>query len=189
MTEIRTLLLDAIYRHYPRGLWADDPAYAKSVETKALRNAQEQTRADRSLLISLMAAVEAEVPGVKAMDFSYLSYDACYIVRMNADSVEQHPRRWRELVACISIIAPVYLLYQATIEISDSGEQRTAATHLPDPDVEPLWKVAAQQIERLFSQHLIPHAVGVTVIPDVQVQNVPLGQATFYDCLFTPNRE
>lgn len=189
MSTIYALLLDAVYRHYPRNLCTDDPAHATAPETKRLRNAQEHACADRSRLIALMDAIEADMPGVKAMDFSYLTYDACYIVRMNADPVDEQTTCWREVVVCISVIAPVYLLYQALIQVSASGEYRSRIAYVPDPDVETLWNLAARHVERVFGHASIEPEVGLEIVPDVQVQNVPLGEATLYDCLFTPIRE
>jgi hypothetical protein len=189
MSVSLTSLLDAVYRHYPRDMWSDDPAHASTLETKRLRDAQKSARTDRSRLISLMEAIEADMPGVKAMDLSYLAYDACYIVRLNVDPVEEETTRWREVVTCISVIAPVYLLYQALIEVAISGEQRSTIAYAPDPEVTPLWRVVARQVERLFDYAPVEPELGLTIVPDVQVQNVLLGDATLYDCLFTPVRE
>lgn len=189
MSDLRASLLDTVYRHYPRDLWADDPAYAAAPETKRLREAQERARADRSRLIALMEALEADMPGVKAMDMSYLAYDACYTVHLNADTIDEKTTGWREVVACISIITPVYFLYQARIEVAPSGEQRTSIAYSPDPDVAPLWEVAAREIEQIFGYAPLGTDLGLTSVPDVQVQNVALGEATLYDCLFAPLRD
>ena len=182
-------LLDAVYRHYPRGLAPEDPAHAAAPETLRLREAQERARADRARLIALMEAVEAEVPGVQAMDLSYLAYDAGYTVRFNADPVGEGTTRWREVVACISILAPVYLLYQSRIEVDAAGRQASTVTYAPDPDVAPLWDAAGRAVERIFGHAPLAADAGLAVLPDVQVQNVPPGEATLYDALFTPSRE
>ena len=181
--------LEAVYGHYPRNVWSDTPAHAETPETKRLREAQRRAREDRSHLIALMEAIEAEAPGTDVMDLSYLTYDACYVVRANADPVTETTTRVREVVACISVIAPVYAIYQATTEVATSGEQDVTTADTPDADVAPLWGVVARQVERIFGYTRMEPEIGLATIPDVQVQNVPLGEATVYDALFTPTRK
>lgn len=189
MSERRLQLLRLVHRFYPANLAVDDPLYAEAEETKRLRQAQEQARTDRSRLISLMDAMEAESAVGRVLDMSYLAYDAGYTLRLNADPVHEASTRWREIVVCISTIAPVYLLYQALIEISPSGEQRISTMYSPDPDLVPLWRKTAHQVEQVFGYSLLEADDGLQIVPDIEVQNVPQGKATLYDLLFTPTRE
>jgi hypothetical protein len=189
MIAVPKMLLDAIYGHYPRLLESVDPAYAERPETQRLREAQERARADRSRLVALMDAVEAEAPGSKAMDMSYPTFDAGYSVHFNADPVDERTTRWREVVAFISFIAPVYALQQLTTKIAPDGARLVTAAPAPDPAVAPLWSTVARNIERAFSYSRVDPDIGLLVVPDVQVQNVPIGEVTVYDALFTPTRE
>jgi len=179
-------LIDAVHRHYPPGISGDDPAHAAAPETARLRAAQERARADRSKLVAVMEAIEADVPGMQAMDTSYLSQDAGYTLRLNADPVAADTRRWREILACISIIAPVFLCYQETIVVDAAGLYRTTAADPRDSAVEPLWWVAARRIEEVFGHATIDPSLASVVVDDVHVQNVPLGEATLRDALFFP---
>jgi hypothetical protein len=188
MSTIPQSWLDAVYRYYPRNLWSDDPAHAETPETMRLREVQQRAREGRSRLLTLMEAIESQAPGVRVMDFSYPTYDTCYIVRANADAVDDTTKLVREVVACISFVAPVYMLYQATTEVSPSGQQQLATAPAPDPDVVPLWGAVARQIERVFGYTRVEPDIGSMIVADVQVQNVPLGEATLYDALFTPTR-
>ena len=180
------MLIDAVHLHYPSGLSTDDPAHATAPETKRLRAAQERARAERSRLVAVMEAIEADLPGVQAMDASYLSHDAGYTLRLNADPVDAETRRWREVVACISVIAPVFVCIQATTVVDAAGLYRTVAADTPDPAVEPLWRVAVRRIEEVFGHEPIDASLAAVVVDDVQVQNVPLGEATLRDALFSP---
>jgi Prolipoprotein diacylglyceryl transferase len=91
-------------------------------------------------------------------------------------------------VVCAEYRAPVCLVYQARINVTASGEQQSTVGYSPDPDVADFWDVIRQHIERTFSCTFVDPVVGFTIVPDVQVQNVPLGEVTLYDSLFTPTR-
>ena len=189
VTTIPSWILEYVYRHYPRETSTDDQAHEATQETRRLREAQSEARRDRSRLIALLEAFEKNLPGVRALDLSYLSYDACYIARVNADPVGTNTVRWRELVPCISIIAPFYFMYQSLIEIQVSGERKTSVSFGPDTDLANFWRDVARLVEQIFGYTAIGPEVGLKVVSNVQIQNVPLGSATLYDCLFTPSRE
>jgi len=185
----REQLIRIVHEHYPVHLEMVDPAHGDAEETRRLRAKQEQARGDRRRLVALMEAIEAGAPGVSVMDMSYLTYDAGYTLRMNADPEDESSTRWREIVACISVIAPVYALFQARIERSDTGEHDSTVAYSPDPDIVPLWEKTATLIEQMFGYDYLGPDLGLQPVPDVQVQNAPLGEATLYDALLTPQRD
>jgi hypothetical protein len=135
-----------------------------------------------------MEAIESEVPGAQAMDMSYLTYDACYTVRSTIGPLTPRIRTWREVVAYISVIAPVHLLSQADFEAGPTGERWISTAHQPTAGVERVWQVTSDLIVRVFGYPALPPDLHQTRIPDIHVQNVPAGQVRLCDALFTPSR-
>lgn len=181
-------LTKIIYQYFPKNLETHDPTYSLSIENQNLRRVQKEAQADRTKLVQFSQLVEKSFPIVKALDWSYLSYDACYTIRLNADSVNAQTKQWRELVYCISVLVPLYFFYQVTNEIISEKEHHRQMNYQIDLDIEPIKQFSCQQIEHLFDATYLETETGMILVPEVQVQNKAMGEATIYDCLFTPER-
>jgi hypothetical protein len=126
------------------------------------------------------------LPGSKIWDLTYFRQDNCHRVRVYVPEAPSDAAQ--AVTACVSVIAPVYLLFT-------SHERREGGVNLPSllfyeprPETARLEQVLDSNLRALFGFARLPRDVLFTPVPDIQCGNVMLGQATLADCLFTHDR-
>jgi hypothetical protein len=94
----------------------------------------------------------------------------------------------RAIVACISILVPLYLLYVSHQKHIDNCHSEPIIYYRPTNETANYWRVVAEHIEAIFGYTEISYEIGSLRVPDVVAGNVQMGEATLLDCLFTDDR-
>jgi len=86
---------------------------------------------------------------------------------------------------CVSVLAPVYFIYSLPGDVPAISKEEMIFN--PAPDQFNIYKTASEAVEKIFNYERLSVDIALTIIPDVQVGNFPLGEATYFDCLFSPS--
>jgi hypothetical protein len=163
MTVTRTELLEVVYCFYPRGLPEYDDGYAATEEHRRLVDAARRATAAYPTWKAMVRRLEAR----------YSVQNEC--TRLLAGGVEPaySARIWltdeKAISFHVSALGPYYGIHRS----GAPGEEQVASE-------------IARQIEATYpSYQAIPPELGNEVVPDVDVDGGPLGEATIYVCLFS----
>lgn len=185
--DLTAALRGIVHAHYPRGVPADDPAYARSEESMKLEAARARAVADDGAWKRLLEALRAALPECRVDDWSHLALrrDASYRCRVELPPFGQSSHA---LVACVSVLAPFYLIYSSRVREADGRPLPPGVRYELAEGEARHGRVVASNIETVFGYSAMPPGAGTTIVPDVAVGNERLGEATLLDCLFTDDR-
>lgn len=155
-------LLDVIHRHYPRGLWPDDPGIAATPERRRLVDAARRAVAAYPTWTALLGRLAARYP---------LQNESLFLLSGGLEPAYSAylllPGRTLGFHVCA--IGPYY------------GVHRTGA-----PGEEPAAGEVAREIEATYPGYeAIPPELGDQVVPDVAPEPRLMGEATVYECLLS----
>jgi len=185
----RDALLDVVHRFYPVNLYSTEPGYVESEQFQRLLARREDVLEELGAQWhEFVGGVRAELPDCKVLDMTYLRVDNCFRLRVYPPGTDRSTRHVKAAVACLSIMAPGYIIYSSYRE-NINGEHTPARTFYNRmPDTEAYESVLESNIHSIFGFTRIPNEVLFTPVPDIQCFNVMLGKAMLADCLFTDDR-
>jgi hypothetical protein len=177
-------LLAVCYAHYPRHLDYADPQHEASPETQRLRAALAAAMQDHSRYRQLVTTLRDRHPELGWADWTYLRREPGYIFIMTTTPVDESTKQWTTVVACISVIAPVYFIYAQHLRDVDGREVGENDYRLV-PEAQWLVDEMAREIEAVFSYVPLTREQAFTRVPELRINDLAEGEATIFDCLFT----
>lgn len=181
-------LIEIARHYYPPGLYDSDPGYLLSEEALRLEEAREKAGKNNSKWVNLLERLKEALPEAHIEDWTYLRHDASYRCRIYLPGAGPGEAESTAVVACVSILAPLYLLYVSQQQHIGGRHPAPDISYTPLPGTEPYWNEAARQIEAIFGFDPIDLEAGSTPVPNIVVGNVGMGKATLLDALFTDDR-
>ncbi len=182
-------LVELVHRYYVTHLYSGEPGYYESEQYRrlyALRRAAELERTD--LWRNFLTRVRKTLSDCFVWDLSYLRHDNCHRVRVYVRGTTPQTVDTKAVMACISILAPVYVTYTSYQEHVDGLYSKSRTFYEPRPDTREVEEVVEAEIRSVFGFRRLPNGVLFTPVPDIQCGNRALGEATLADCLFTDDR-
>jgi hypothetical protein len=182
-------LLEIVHRHYPRGLWPDDPRYGATEECRCLVEARIQagTGAEYDRWLALLGRLEARFPeGIVYNRAFYLAsgnHDAAYAAKVVLPGPEDEER---SVAFMVSFLAPYYRIYGVRVALR-KHEDAHEIRHDLSPEEESYARGIAQEIEAEYEYERLPPEIGNMLVPDVTPGNREAGKGTIYDCIFSDN--
>lgn len=192
-------LIQLAYRYYPRlgdALYrlpaqAYDRLDQSTPEYRARLAIQQRAIQDRTRWRALLDALEGALPRNPLMDSTRGYPDVCYTARI-AIGTSTDAGRTREVVATLSFLAPLYLVYESHwYERGTPDEPEYDPAHILlelAPESTEIVHVLEQKIAETFGYERLDPRAGATIVPGIQVGNLEPGQASLMDALFTDNR-
>ena len=135
----------------------------------------------------MTVSLASRLPRCAVSDWTHLhpqDLDACYRVRI--DYTPQDRAYQRELVGCVSILVPYYMVYSSQGE-PGAGNGPPRIEFAFTPEEQPVLDVLTGEIEAAFGYARLSPEIGGIVVPDVVSGNEVMGTNTLFDCLFTDN--
>jgi hypothetical protein len=178
----------------PIGIFPFEPQFRQSVEYRRLVERRQQAVAKYDSWRSFLGRLAYRLPecGVanKVMYLAKVPQGTCYAADLWLPTL---PKDVGGHAICfqMSFLGPYYVLYSSRFfwrdeldsfghRLSGPGEERFDLT----PEEEPYAERLVREIEAEFPGYqLMPPEIGHVVIPDLQHENRPPGEATIYDCL------
>jgi hypothetical protein len=177
-------LLAIVYEYYPRHLSHGDPEHNVTAQTQRLLDARQRAWQGRAVWDTFTARMRGRHPDLGFEDASYLQHDACFWLRMSTTPVNPSTKAWTVVGVCVSVIAPLYVVYVSHMRDVD-GIETADVCYEPDADARPLYDEMTREVEATFGYRPVPPKLGLVRVPDVQLDPHEAGEATLYDCLFT----
>jgi hypothetical protein len=181
-------LLQYIEKYYPKNISTADDRYFDSKEFNNLQKVREQAKINNASWLDAKADFERKLPEYLFEDWSYLMNDASYIGRFYFPGTKEDSLFVRSMVICVSVIAPVFLIYYSEQKKEGNRFLRHGISYQPSDFYTPMWNNLSEIIKKYFDGYsLIDPSDVFRKIENVSVGNKPVGEATFGDCLFTDN--
>jgi hypothetical protein len=177
-------LLAIVYGYYPRHLSHSDPRHSGTAQTERLLDARRRACLERAEWHTFTARMRGRHPDLGFEDASYLRHDVCFWLRMATTPVKSSTKAWTVVGVCVSVIAPLYVVYVSHIRDvkgTEMGDVRYEAA----ADARPLYDEMTGEVEATFGYRPVPPKLGLVRVPDIQLDPYEVGEATIYDCLFT----
>jgi hypothetical protein len=159
----RSELLEVVYRFYPRGVARHEPEYDTCEEHRRLSDAARRAVVEYPTWKAMIRRLEARYS---------LQNESLFLLSGGADP-GYSARVWltdeSALSLHVSILGPYY------------------GIHRPGtPEDEPAASEVAREIKTTYPGYEpVPPELGNEVVPDVDLDGAPLGEATIYVCLFS----
>ena len=181
-------LIAVAYRHYPVGIWDENPAYRTSPEHQCLRAAIDSSGRFDPQWQRVLDRLAVRFKDCIAEEQTYMyipsSRDVCYYGRL---LLPESPNQLQlVVVGLVSILVPYYFLFCKTT--LPDGSMASRIRYEPMVIEEPYFRGFASEIESAFGYERMPPEVGLAIAPHVIAGNQTFGTATLYDCLFTDHR-
>lgn len=181
-------LIGIVYRHYPVGIWDENPTYWSSSEHQRKQTAIDASRQFDPKWQRVLDGLASRFPECTVEDATHLHHpgnkEVCYYGRL---LLPPSPNGLHHIVVGLaSILVPYYFLFCETILPRDA--RHSAIRYQPMVIEEPYFRGFSIELERAFGYGHMPPEVGLAIAPHVIAFNQIFGTATLYDCLFTDNR-
>lgn len=178
-------LIAIVYRHYPVGIWDENPAYWESPEHGRKKAAIDASAQFDPKWQQVLDGLTARFPECAVEDRTLMYYpdniDVCFYGRLLLPPSSNGLHHI--VVGLVSILVPYYFLFCKVT--SPRAERRPAIRYQPMIIEEPYFRGFGEEIERAFGYGYMPPEVGLAIAPHVIAFNQTFGTATLYDCLFT----
>jgi hypothetical protein len=168
-------LRELVRRYHPPGVLDVDEGYAELPEVKARRAVQGAAPGGEEWS-RLLKRIKAAWPDAKLLDHSTLHLDCGRQVRVMRD----HSDPGHHLVAWVSLLAPVALIYESCHE---RGKKAVITPPAESRDKEGLDELA--RLIEATGVRVLPWDLAMEIVPDVAVGNLLPGNATLASCLFS----
>jgi hypothetical protein len=184
-------LLEVVHHYYPEAKWAYDSNPRATPEGQRYSAAWQRALEDYARWVDLVQQFEQGFPEYGVMDITMSTGTQCYRVGVSIPKHEipvRPPCEIHEVIGCVSILAPVYLIYglhrvftikrvqgSNTLRFQLTGEMARCATRLS-------WA-----IEQYYPSHRpLPIEAGEVRIVDRHIlsSNYMPGELTLRDALF-----
>lgn len=179
-------ILPTVYRYYPRGVHAYDPAYSDSEEYRRLLAVRKDagTGARRATWDAMVERLVSRLSGCALEDRTLLypaNYDTGYHVRIHLNPEDK--RSVRAVVGWVSAIVPCYIIYSSSGAM-DPSEPPLAIRFSFTHEEQSIADILAVEIEDTYGYTLLPPDVGNIRVPDVAHPAYAMGANNVYDLLF-----
>lgn len=180
--------------HPPLGIYPYQPEFGETVESRRLAERRQRAVTAYPSWRSFLARLTQRLPDCavanKVMYLEKLPQGGCYAVDVWLPTITKEVGG-HALCVQVSFLAPYYVLYSSRILWHDEkeplgfrhsgpGETRFDLTSEEQPYADQI----VREVEAEFPGYeLMPPELGHLVIPDLQHENRPPGEATIYDCL------
>lgn len=186
-------LMATVHRYYPAGLDPDQQheTYLASPEWHRFCDLWERVMRLEVLprWDEFRTALKEALPDCKFWDTTVPYYHGCRRIRIILVPPGTPPGQpeYTEVVGLVSILAPVYSLYEAySRRKSDGNYTEPRIRWLFSDQTAPYARVLAEHIEEYFGCCPLPPEVGRIRVPDVKsLGNVEFGQQTLFELLLT----
>lgn len=132
----------------------------------------------------LIATWEAMFPGCASWDYTLPVLQPCYFFRLYVPGPPQPPSTNPTLVALVSYLAPVYMIY-VSYEAHHGKLPTSCLDFHPTGRELGYAETMAAEIESVFGYEALPYDLGSLAVPDVMTERRRNNDATLMDCLFT----
>ncbi|WP_437590318.1 hypothetical protein [Sorangium sp. So ce1000] len=168
----RSELLDVVYRFYPRGVQKIQRIYVPPGEP-VYEDTEEHRR-----LVEAANRGRAEYPTWEAMIHRMYERYGLQNESLSLVAGGSEP----------AYSARIWLIEETALSFHVSLLGPYYGIHLPGiPEEEPVAREVAREIEATYPGYRpIPPELGNEVVPDVDMDGLMMGEATFYVCLFSP---
>jgi hypothetical protein len=162
MTSASPAQLIETVRNYYRPDRIYDNSSESSPESKRLTALWDRVLKDHGQWLSLLSEVRRELPGCVVGDAT-ATCDASLKCTAYIEKTDSHER---VVVGCLSILAPVYVVYGVTYDIvSNKRDRATLSLEQLPAEMRPAAYVVSSQIEARFGATALPIGVAQTRIP------------------------
>jgi len=191
-TPSRQQLLDIAYQHYARDVFYDDPAYMDTPEYRRLTAAWDQALEHRETWDRFMDAVAERLGrSVRLTDVTMPWHGGGWRLAVYLDgglatyaSIERATRD--VLVACVSVIAPLYLIHGVQVDI-EKGRQSLDNREVYEnftPRMQAHLPALTEEIKRVFGYAPVSMDDALAVVPDISIDPHGFGQMRLIHALF-----
>lgn len=179
----RTELLEIAYHYHPRTervrFRSGDAMYRYERTTPQYRArdaAHNRAMANREPWTEVVQALSTAWPDRTVADTTvpYL-LEPAYVVEVDIDVQPS-----RRIVGMVSALAPVYIVYESV-----AGQPRVLRPSFSEPGTEIAGRMEREILSR-YPYHRLEPQLGAMIVPEIRVGDVPYGETTLMDALFTP---
>ncbi len=179
-------LIELVHRYYPAGLHGDDPRYRQSAEYQRLGAVRRAASEDDAAWKAFLKQVREHFPQCTLWELPGPLYDPSRGVRVYLPDAPGPAGEHQALVVLASILAPVHLLHASHEVNADAGESGSRFQLPPfPPEFHPYESRLDMLIRSSLGSTRLPNEVLHAPVPDLQVGNLPQGEARLLHCLFT----
>ena len=119
--------MDVVRQNYPSGLWVDNPQYRKSEEFTRQIIRRDDAENNNERWLKFLSELQYALKGSSITDKTMFRYDCSYRVQISDQNNFSGL-----IIACVSVLAPVYVVYSLPADQPAISKDQICATVYPD---------------------------------------------------------
>ncbi|MFN7910548.1 MAG: hypothetical protein ACK5QC_01920 [Bacteroidota bacterium] len=182
---MKETILKIIYKFYPKEIDSNVESYSSSLEQRHLKSAIKSATANISKWNNFLSNLKIETNNTYEINdwTQFFNNDACYTCRLSYSSIDNE---LIDLVINISIISDYYSIYVSKIKKIDNTFSIPIISFDTSNINSDLINTIRNSLFLFFPNYKnFPSNLAFEIVDNVSIGNKNIGEANFFDCIFT----